>query len=76
MHGQAVNWAKLYELALLGLHTWGIGPEAEWDPQPDGPNQINHDAFWKAVRDIVPDDEDDEPFWMTTDAALQLELNN
>lgn len=34
-----------------------------------------HNAFWKLVGELLPDDDNDEPFWMTEDAATLLACN-
>jgi hypothetical protein len=63
-------------LERLGMHTEALGPLAEWSPSPRGVAQRRHDDFWSLVAHMLPEDEDDERFWMTNDAARQLESNN
>lgn len=58
-----------------GLITEGLGPEAEWSPVPPGTAQQRHQAYWDTVSGIMPDDEHDEPYWMTQAATEEL-LNN
>jgi hypothetical protein len=55
-----------------GLMSEGIGPQEEWSPVTPDVHQRRHAAFWKTVHDIVPDNEDDEPFWMTQGATRKL----
>jgi hypothetical protein len=62
-------------LEELGLHTNAIGPIKEWSPSPAGVAQRRHDDFWSLVAHMLPEDEEDERFWMTNDAARQLESN-
>ena len=54
----------------------GIGPQAEWSPVVPAVHQARHNAFWKIASDMIPDNEADEPFWMTQDATDQLTTNN
>lgn len=61
---------------LGGLRSEGIGPESEWDPVPGDEFQRRHTSFWENVASgIMPDNEDDEPFWMTVDASDRLREN-
>lgn len=62
-------------LARLGLRTEALGPPEEWSPSDPATYQRRHDQFWRAILDIVPDDDADEPFWMTSDASTELMLN-
>lgn len=55
-----------------GLRTEGIGPQAEWDPVNGSIFQLRHDAFWRSLSGIIPDDEADEPYWMTQAASTKL----
>jgi hypothetical protein len=55
-----------------GLLTEGLGPQAEWSPVPPDQAQIRHGAFWATVSGMMPDDEHDEPYWMTQDATQAL----
>jgi hypothetical protein len=64
-----------FNLWSRGLRTLGLGPELEWDPVPASTFQKRHDTFWRTVQVVVPDEESDEPYWMTTDAAIQLRDN-
>lgn len=64
------------ELWALGLMTLGLGPPPEWKPSPPAEHQRFHNEFWQAVSDLMPDDEDDEPYWMTQHAAIELEANH
>jgi len=57
------------------LMSEGLGPVTEWEPVPDYTFRNRHNAFWSLVTDIVPDEEDDEPFWMTQDASIKLANN-
>jgi hypothetical protein len=57
------------------LMTTGLGPDAEWFPQLPGPHQDLHDSFWVMVEQLLPENEDEEPYWMTQAAATQL-FNN
>lgn len=63
---------KLIVLSEVGLRSEGIGPMLEWSPVPADLFQRRHDRFWALVSDLLPDDEEDEPFWMSEDAATQL----
>lgn len=63
------------ELWTRGLLTEAIGPEAEWKPSPPAEHQQIHDSFWKLAAGIIPDNEDDEQFWMTHDATRRLKAN-
>lgn len=58
-----------------GLLTEGIGPQVEWSPVVPLKAQERHRLYWSAVSGMIPDDEDDEPYWMTEAATAQL-LNN
>lgn len=58
-----------------GLMSEGIGPEAEWSPVKPVMHQERHTAFWDAVSGMMPDDEDDEPYWMTFNATDDLKSN-
>lgn len=58
-----------------GLISEGIGPQAEWMPTPPHVHQRHHAAFWETASDMMPDDENEEPYWMTQDASQEL-LNN
>lgn len=58
-----------------GLLTEGIGPQAEWHPVPPQSAQVRHRAFWATVGGIMPDDEHDEPYWMTEAASTRLASN-
>lgn len=62
-------------LDRLGLSTEAIGPLEEWAPAPRGVHQVRHDTFWRVVTDVLPDDENDEAYWMTQQAAHQLRDN-
>ena len=62
-------------LGRLGLSTEAIGPLEEWSPTDPGTYQKRHNAYWRAVSDIMPDDENDEPYWMTEEASAQLRQN-
>ena len=64
------------ELWALGLMTEGLGPKAEWHPVSAKERQWFHDAFWHTVLGLVPEDEDDEPFWMSENAATELASNH
>ena len=69
------NGDRAVFLDSLGLQTEGLGPTAEWSPVPRGVAQRRHNEFWRVVADMLPEDENDERFWMTNDAARQLEAN-
>lgn len=59
-----------------GLRSEGIGPDQEWDPVPADEFQRRHNSFWENVASgIMPDNEDDEPFWMSVDATNRLREN-
>lgn len=58
-----------------GLRSEGIGPEVEWSPVQGNEFQIRHNGFWSTVSGMMPDDEDDEPWWMTQQASAQLKAN-
>lgn len=58
-----------------GLITEGLGPEAEWSPVPPDQSQKRHQAFWSTVSGMMPDDEHDEPYWMSQAATARL-FNN
>jgi hypothetical protein len=61
---------------VFRLMSEGLGPVREWDPVPDYAFRHRHNEFWTLVSgSIIPDDEDDEPFWMTNDASLKLANN-
>lgn len=64
------------ELWALGLMTLGLGPDDEWHPASPAEHQWFHNSFWHMVLGLVPDDEADEPFWMTEDAATRLASNS
>jgi hypothetical protein len=55
-----------------GLLTEGLGPQAEWSPVPPDQAQTRHETFWSTVSGMMPDDEHDEPYWMTQDATQAL----
>lgn len=59
-----------------GLMTSGLGPPIEWHPASPAENQWFHNAFWKAVEGLLPEDEHEEPFWMTEEAATKLASNH
>lgn len=63
------------KLWALGLMTLGLGPDVEWHPVSPAEYQWMHDQFWSIVEELLPEDEDEEPFWMTQDAAAKL-FNN
>ncbi|MET0416561.1 MAG: hypothetical protein ABW022_11135 [Actinoplanes sp.] len=63
-------------LGRLGLSTEAIGPPEEWAPTDRTTHQQRHAQFWQVVSDILPDDEKDEPEWMTEAATAALEANN
>jgi hypothetical protein len=52
-----------------------LGPPAEWDPVDRDSHQRRHNQFWKAVQSLLPDDENDEPFWMSEEATAKLKSN-
>lgn len=58
-----------------GLRSEGIGPIKEWHPVGPIAHRLRHDAFWRSISGIIPDDECDEPYWMTPEASQDL-LNN
>lgn len=62
-------------LDSLGLHTEALGPIGEWQPVPRRVAQRRHDEYWKVVAGMLPEDENEELYWMTNDAARQLESN-
>ena len=62
-------------LRRLGLSTEAIGPVAEWSPSPTAIYQSRHASFWSIVEGILPDDQDDESYWMTEEASFQLRQN-
>lgn len=80
MPEQDVTRDQRYQAALLldrlGLSTESLGPPEEWSPAPRPVYQKRHDTFWRVVCDLMPDDEDDEPHWMTEDASAELKANN
>jgi hypothetical protein len=59
-----------------GLRSEGIGPQVEWSPVTAEVFQKRHNAFWSAISGIIPDDEHDEPYWMTQNASNQLLRNH
>lgn len=59
-----------------GLMTTGLGPEVEWHPASPAEHQWVHAEFWALVEDMLPEDEDEEPYWMTEDAATRLATNH
>lgn len=63
------------ELWALGLMTEGLGPDMEWHPASPSEYQWVHSQFWSITEQLLPEDENDEPFWMSHDAAIRL-LNN
>jgi hypothetical protein len=63
-------------LNRVGLRSEVLGPIEEWSPVDAATYQTRHDKFWQTVTQLLPDDEDDEAFWMTEAAADQLEHNN
>ena len=63
------------ELWSWGLLTLGIGPDLEWHPALHGDHQRVHNAFWHMVLGLVPDEEADEPYWMTEAATAELRNN-
>lgn len=62
-------------LDSLGLSTEGLGPIGEWSPADRGTFQVRHAQFWSIVGDMIPEDELDEPFWMSEDATIKLQAN-
>lgn len=58
-----------------GLITEGLGPQVEWSPVTPDTAQKRHQAYWDTVSGIMPDDEHEEPFWMTQAATEQLANN-
>lgn len=68
------DWA-IY-LDSLGLSTEGIGPPAEWDPVDRDTHYNRHNEFWSWVDGMMPDNEWDEPFWMTQGATTKLLSNS
>lgn len=63
---------RLVSLWEAGLRSEGIGPTPEWSPVSADTFQTRHNAFWSAVSGIMPDNEHDEPYWMTQDASQAL----
>ena len=63
------------ELWGRGLMTLALGPDVEWHPASPKEHQWFHDQFWHVVEVMVPDNEDDEPFWMTQAATARLLKN-
>lgn len=63
------------QLWAQGLMTLGLGPDQEWHPACPGEHQWFHAQFWSLVERLLPEDEDDEPFWMTQAAAIKLLKN-
>lgn len=63
------------ELWARGLITSGLGPDLDWHPASPEEHQWFYDQFWAVVEELLPEDEDEEPFWMTQAAAVQL-FNN
>jgi hypothetical protein len=64
------------ELWGRGLMTLALGPDVEWHPAIPAEHQWFHAQFWAMVLELVPDNEDDEPYWMTEDAASRLAANH
>lgn len=62
-------------LDRLGLSSETLGPVQEWAPVPRAVYQRRHDTFWRVVADMLPDNEDDEQFWMSQDATIRLRNN-
>jgi hypothetical protein len=63
------------ELWGRGLMTLALGPDTEWHPTSPAEYQWFHAQFWAMVTELVPEDEKDEPYWMTEAAAARLENN-
>jgi hypothetical protein len=59
-----------------GLITEGIGPQAEWDPVIPALAQSRHASYWATVSGMIPDDENDEAYWMTQEATRDLLHND
>lgn len=66
---------RLAVLWAVGLRSEGLGPIQEWAPVHSAIYQKRHDKFWRTVSALLPDDEDEEAYWMTEDAALELKHN-
>jgi hypothetical protein len=63
-------------MGRLGLSTEAIGPPEEWTPTDRATHQRRHAQFWNTVGAILPDNEEEEPEWMTQSATDALEANN
>lgn len=69
------NIDRRIRLRESGWWTEGLGPLIEWDTQHVEEFQRRHNEFWSLVAGMMPDNEQDEPFWMTEAASSKLADN-